>query len=339
MFKRLNNKLLLPIFLILLAVFLVVEYGGIGEEKAPIPSSLGRVDTNEVKRLIVRKGKDKGSYTLVKKEGDWKLKRKEQELNAKDRKVKQALSDLDGLSPQQLVARDSSKWGKYKVDGSGKRIEVEGEAKTLLTFHLGKMAVSRPDGGGKRRMMRRRKRPDIKFHVRQAGASKVYTVKGRPMMRFRRGSDPWIDGTLIDGPKMNWKQVTLRSADSSLTLSKEAGSWSAEKARMDSSAVQSYLTALSGMNTKELAEGVSSDALKEAALRLNIERKEKSPIEVKAYPAKRDTATSFYIESSLNPDMTFRDTDSSLYRKMIPGGSDAGTRTPKRPPVSASGPP
>ncbi len=322
MFKRLHSKALLPIFLILLVVFLILEYGGGKAEKGSIPNTLGSIDTSKVSRMIIHQEGKKEGIELVKTKDGWKMKKGNKSYPASEEKVENSLKRLKGLSPKELVSSDSNQWKKYKV-AQGRRIEVlHGKDDVGLHLYIGKMSVKKPNGkGGKRRMMRRR-RPAIEFNVRRAGEPNTYKVKGRPLMAFRRGHKSWIDKTLIEGDQKDWTKVAFRSADSSLTLRKEQDGWIAEGGNMDSASLRNYLRQLSGLSGNMIAEKTDLGSEK-ASIRSIIERKGKNAIRVKAYPAKKDTTTAFYFQSSINPELTFRAPDSSLFKKLIPGGSSS----------------
>ncbi|MFB6257385.1 MAG: DUF4340 domain-containing protein [Flavobacteriales bacterium] len=330
MFKRLSNKVLLPVFLLLLVVFLVLEYGGFGKVKPTIPSNLGQVDTSKVKALRVYKNGPSPLFELVKKKGEWKVKKDGKTYNAQGTSIERSLVDLSGLTPERLVTSDTAKWDQYRVGKNSRRIEVRGSEGTLLDLMVGKMSVSKQKGKGARAMMRRRRRPNIKFHVRPVEQKNVYKVKGRAMMRFRRGYQGWVDHSIIDGPQENWKELKLSSGDSSLTLKKKKDSWRSTGASMDSSAIQSYMNALAELEGRTFTPSAKAGSLKNVALQLQIKRQQKGAIRVKAYPAVKDTTTSYYIKSSMNPGLIFKDRDSSLYKKMIPGGTEEKAPSPKR---------
>ncbi len=200
MAKKLSNKNLLIAFVILLALVGGLKFLQDQDPEGTLKGKLVKpLDSGDVSRLEILPEFDTNNQViLVKKQGNWKLKRGEEFKALDPKRLKRALSHLyKELEADRLVSRDKKDWAKYKVDSSGSLLRIYKDGKLSDELVLGKMNFKNKNQASN--------------YVRNLDAKSVYAVeayldgslKGKPEDWLKgKGSSPGGKGI---SPKMRQK--------------------------------------------------------------------------------------------------------------------------------------
>ncbi len=284
MFRKFTNRQLL----IVLAGLAVLYVGAIslnsGSDRS-FQKNISAVDTAKVNKLIITPGGDKDPVSLQKSNDAWIVDLGNgQTATAAADGVESAVNSIMALEALQLVSRDEGKWGEFKVDTAGTRVQVMSGEESLLDIVLGRFEY---------------KQTGPMNYVRLSGEDEVYLVNGFLEMSFNKAADDWRDKKLVKSNQSEWSNITFSyPADSSFQLFKgEDNLWRlADSTALDAAKVSSFLSTVANLRGTKFVDAPSS------AYQMAIQfTGTGSALELKAFPK----ADGYVISSNQNPGAFF----------------------------------
>ena len=186
-----NKKrlLILAAILALLAGLAFWRHGG-WRETAPRAKSLFSFQANEVTQIQCRKNGQQ--TTLLKKDGRWFVREKEQEYRALGNIIEDLLKKLAVLQVDRVASRQKEKHALFEVDEEkGRRIKLIGKGgKVLADFFLGKQGADY-----------------MSDYLRLADSQEVLVTKQELSYLFRRSD--WRERRLFQAKVEDIRKLTL----------------------------------------------------------------------------------------------------------------------------------
>lgn len=298
MFKRFSNKQLIIVLGSLTVLYLLSLVLG-GKSERTFKKTISAIDTAKVN--LIRITPPNVSPVLLSRAGnEWTVQIDGGvQAPTSPGAVKSALASIAFLEAKQLVSRNEDKWGEYKVDTAGTRVEVLTGEKKSLDLVLGRFEY---------------KQTGMMSYVRENGSDETYLVNGFLESSFNRKADDWRNKTLLKGPQSEWMSITFTyPGDSSFQIIKAAdNTWMlSDSGALNTSEVNSWLSAAANTNGTAFSE---KPPVITAPLYQVTVQTTSGLVEVKAF---EDENNQFILTSSQNPGANFADATGDIVKKLF----------------------
>lgn len=306
--KKLNNKILLAILVVLVAVFVLSRMFRSPRLEANLRAELVAVDTAKVTSVRIATGGDDTKEIKLSKTGnDWVVTKGNKQYKTESSTVKSLLGALVSIEPQRMVSRKKEKWETYKVDEAGTHVSVWQNDDRLADFYVGKTGFNQSAGGYQGGFN------GAYTYVRLTDEEEVYTVDGFLESTFNRNADDFRDRAFLRINKNDVRKITFKyPADSGFVLAQRDSSWYIGQARADSTAVQNFLSQLSFKNLSAFADDFVASASPAASIVVDGTAGQLATID-----AWKKTDEEWVLRSSLQNDVLFSSTSSSVMKDLF----------------------
>lgn len=312
MIKKLGNKSLLLILVLLLAVFLIARYFSTRNGENTFKTAIiPHIDTNRMNGMaIFQKPTKTGKplpFIFTLKDKKWYVSQGQVTGPAQERAAQYMISQLEHISPDRLASNSEADWKDYNVtDSLGTRVVFLYDKDTALDVIVGRFSYI----------------PQQKqaiSYIRISGQKEVYAVDGFLSMNITEDFNAWRDKKIMPGDNYaSWTKLTFTyPADSGFVITKDSnGLWAFSNGKTpDSLAAVNIINDISNQNYGSFIDNFDSTG-KQPMYTLRIEGKDFSPVLIKAYPA--DTLNKYAIHSSLNASAYFSGSKGGMLNKVFP---------------------
>ncbi|MDP1622842.1 MAG: DUF4340 domain-containing protein [Bacteroidales bacterium] len=313
MFRKIDTKKLVFLFLILAILALIVFLRDRNQSDRTFKSELFSVDSASVTAIkIFPKGKNSDPLILEKTGKNWDIKINNKKYPADSAAVNNILTALAQVTAERVAASDRAAWKDLEItDSLGRRVVVE-QGKTIAAdFMVGKVSVSqRPAMQG----MVRNQGFSVKSHIRIAGDDHVYVVDGFLSMIFSDQPAQYRNRLICRfNPKEVTKLTFVYPGDSSFILSRSGNNWLVNGEKADSAKTVIYINSIANSTGAEFAD--DGDIPVTYPYSLRIEGTNMSPIEVTG--ATGPLNKMYYIRSSTNTSAIFGSGNATLFNQIF----------------------
>ncbi|PLX00612.1 MAG: hypothetical protein C0594_15510 [Marinilabiliales bacterium] len=246
MFRKINNKTLGIVFVLLLILVLAIYFFKDRQGERTFRSELVVVDTAQVTKIVLLpKALNGEDVVLLKGDDGWLVKNENGSYSADVNSVNTMLSEFSGMYPERVAARSKDKWADFQVDDStATRVKVFNEDKMLVDLMIGKFSYQQPQNPYQRQ-------GKMTSFVRICGEDETYAVDGFLSMEFNKTIDQLRNTTIINVDNSSVTSLDFTTRDeSSYRLRNEKGVWLVDGIQADSVTVQNYLASISRTNGK-----------------------------------------------------------------------------------------
>jgi len=318
MSRKINNRVLLIVFLALAAIFVITRFTSVGRPEQSLRSDLGEIDTASVTAMLIYPQAEQGGELRFEREGDgWTVTHEGNTANADSRNISSTLAELQALKAQQLVARSSERWSDYQVvDSLGTRVIVKEDNRTTMDLVVGRFQYQPPPQNSYNPYGQ--SRVSGKTYVRLHGEDEVYSVEGFLAMSLNQNFERWRDQSLT---RLNRGQVSRivydYPADSGFVAEKSNGGWMVAGLMADSASMATYLSRVSRKSHSQFKDGFQPPA--EPDFRVSFEGDNMQPQQVRAY---LQSDSMVVLNSSINQDSWFSAEMGSLFNDLFPSADE-----------------
>jgi hypothetical protein len=312
---KFNNRMLLVVFLILAAIFLITRFTSLGKSDRTLVTDITEIDTSQVSSILLYPKAEKGTMLEFRRKGAlWTVSREDLTVAADARSVMSTLGELMNLKTDQLVARSRESWPEYAVDDSlGSRVIVKEGKKTALDLVVGRFQYQPPpqnqynpygqsSGTGK-------------TYIRLSGEKEVYATDGYLAMSINQDFNRWRDQRVTQLNRARVSKIIFDyPADSGFVAERNDAGWMVAGIMADSASMAGYLNRVSRKTLREYADGFQPAG--DPDFRVSFEGDNMSPQQVRAYKQEGDKVV---LNSSINPDTWFRTGRSGVFSDLFPG--------------------
>ncbi|HXB12211.1 MAG TPA: DUF4340 domain-containing protein [Bacteroidia bacterium] len=311
MSKKIDNKKLLSILIILVGIYCLSRYiSSKRGENTFKPAIIPNIDTNKVGSIYIYGNKRKYPIHLHKESKQWMASWNDITSIAEQGSPRYMISQLRDISPDRLATDDVKQWTNYQVDSTGTRIVVLGVSKdTILDVIVGKFGFMPEQRQGM-------------SYVRINGQKEVYGVVGFLAMNIAQDFDSWRNRKIIFQDFHTYQKLTFTYAgDSSFSVERVKGSigkWHFEDGKeADSIATFNSLNSISRQNYGNFVNKFDTNN-STPLFTLKVEADPGGIAVIKAYPPPaNDTLDKYVITSSMDPGAYFSGYKSGLFNKLF----------------------
>jgi hypothetical protein len=312
MIKKLGNKALLLILVLLLAVFAIARYISNKRGENTFQTSIvPKIDSARMNGMVIfQKATKKGKplpYIFTRKGKDWYVSQGNVVSRAEPRAARYMISQLETISPDRLASNDPKDWKDLCVNDSlGTRVVFLYDKDTAIDLIVGRFSY----------MPKEKKSMSC---VRLSGHDEVYAVEGFLSMNITEDFDAWRDKKIMPGDYNTWNKLTFTYPHDSgfVLMNGKDDRWVfGDGSKPDSLAAVNLIKQISNQNYGSFVNNFDSSG-KQPVFTLQIEGAGFGPIVIKAFPA--DTANIYAINSTINPGSFFSGKQGGLVNKIFPG--------------------
>ncbi|MCX6246744.1 MAG: DUF4340 domain-containing protein [Bacteroidetes bacterium] len=312
--KKINNKILLAVFLILaiLAIIMIVVDNRKGERS--FREELFRIDSAAVTNITIHpKGMKSETIDLIKTGRTWEVKAGNRSYPADTMTVQRILQSLARVKAERVAATGRDGWkGLEMTDSLSTRVVVSQGKDVTADFRVGKISFNRnamSGYGGNQNV-------DVKSHIRVADDEKVYVVDGYLSMMFRDQPSAYRNRMVFRFNKADLAKLTfVYPGDSSFQLVKSGSRWLVNDKPADSAKVENWLNSIANCTSSDFADEKMQPVVFPFTCR--IEGNNMKTIEVKG--ACEESSKSYFIISTFNTSATFGGPNAYLFNQLFPG--------------------
>jgi len=285
MFRKINYKLLISVFVVLLALVVIVELLDFRKGNRTFKSDLVEVNAEDVTAIELYPKAVSGKLIRIFRENDaWKVESDGKVYNADSQGTSRMIMELNSVKPKSVAATGKERWKQFEVtDSLGTRVKLLSGNKVLADIIVGKFSFAQPN--------------TMTSYVRLNGDKAVYGVDGMLAMTFNRNLNSFRDKTIIKSNKTDWTRLTFSyPADSSFVLEKRDNKWMIGDMQADSAKVAQYFTRIANLTDGSFA---SEKPMIAPTHHLTIEGNNMMPkVDITGYYSDPEN---FVLESNQNP--------------------------------------
>lgn len=314
--KKLNNKTLIIILVVLVGIFAVVRIFRTPAQQSNLKKELVSIDTAKVTEIKLSPKTEPGEITFKREGTKWTVTKFGKEYNVDLGAASGLLSQLLNLEPEKMVSSKKEKWDEYQVGDSTTRVQafVDGdEVANLLIGRIGfnqspaQMQQQQFGGGG--------------FgggftYVRVADEDEVYTVDGFLESTFNRSLNDFRNKSLVRLKSEDITKVSCNYPDSGFVAELRNKKWWIADVMADSNKMRSYVNQFNFKNATTFADDFT--ASRPADLSLVVDGASGNLATIKAW--KRDT--DWVFESTQQPGVFFSSAGSAIFQTLFEGKKD-----------------
>lgn len=262
--KKVNNKILILVLLLLMVVFVSTRVFRSPARESNLNNDIFKVDTSRIKEVKLYTEADQWKEIQLIKTGakPWKVKRDTITSETESYPLNHLLNIITRLKPTRIVTRKKEKWKEYNVGDTAK-------VKVLIKDEMGKTSewyIGKEKGGT--------------TYMRVEGSDEVYGVDGYILDAFNKKFNDWRRRMFLRFDKEAITRVRFQyPADSSFVLEKKDKVWMIGTETADSVKVQDYLSKL---HVKDLTD-FADDFKPETTPDVVVEFEGKSEVKVKGW--------------------------------------------------------
>ena len=310
MIKKLGNKSLLLILIVLLAIFATARYFSTKNGENTFKTAIiPHIDSARMNGMVIFQKPTKTGkplpFIFTRKGKDWFVSQGNVTGRAEQRAANYMISQMEQIRPDRLASNDAKDWKQYDVNDSlGTRVVFLYDKDTALDVVVGRFSYIP-------------QQKQAMSYVRVAGQKEVYAVDGFLSMNITEDFNSWRDKKIIPGDYTAWTRLTFTyPADSGFTITKDSNNqWLCNGAKADSASASNIIKSIANQNYGTFIDNFDS-AGKQPLFTLRVEGKNIAAI-IKAYPA--DSADKYAISSTINPASFFSGNKTGMFSKVFPG--------------------
>jgi len=191
-------------------------------------------DSAAVDRLTIRSAS--AEVVLQKQAGKWMV-TSPYSYPADENLVLQAIGKGNNIQSKGVVSTNPQKQQLFQVDSSGTLVTIFERGTPRAAFHVGKPGPSYTE-----------------TYVRKEGSNEVHLGEGLFTYYFQRQPREWRDRTILKIDRLTVREVEMHYGDTTTVLAMKDSVWRVDTTRAADAMVQSYLSALTNLQTDEFVD-------------------------------------------------------------------------------------
>jgi hypothetical protein len=295
--KRFNNKILLIIFSVLVAAFVLTRLFRSPARESNLDLGALRIDTTNIDQVNILPVADGGKEIKLVKDGKvWKASRDNLSSSADKNRVSTMLAKLAAMKPERIVTRKQQKWNDYNVgDTTGTTVIALSNGIEVARLIIGKDQMS-------------------STFVRKDKEEEVYAVEGSIASSFNQKFNDWRDQTFLRVNVDDIKKITfVYPADSGFVLSKQDKKWLVNDTAADSTAATTYLNKLRLKKIEHFADSFNANTPPDVTMTIDAGT---TPLTIKAWQA---SPPGWILSSDVQPGVYFSDEGNQVSKDIFWG--------------------
>jgi hypothetical protein len=316
MFKKLNIKVLLILFVVLAGVVVIINLTG--KKERTFRSTVMEFDPELINGMKVHNPTYPDVIAVNKQDNEmWEVSSEGKSYRADKATIENMLSMLSELKTERIAATAEEKWEEFHVsDESGIRVELLSDEDVIVDIVIGKFSYKMLDQPAQgQQQFQQQQQAKMTSYLRHTDDEEVYAVEGILRMNFTSGIEFFRSKNLVGKRADEISKVSFEYPDQLFFIERNADGWMLDGQAADSLKTARFVQKLSGMRSSEFLDNIALGS-SVSEMHLTIEGVGFEPIEIDFYPA-ADTNIKYYVTSSFNPGSIFNGEKGKLMEKAI----------------------
>lgn len=312
--KKLNNKVLIIILLIVAGVFIITEFTG--NQERTFRQLIVEVDTVDVDQIVVVPKLGEGNQLTIRKQGNnWMLLSDGKQYSADKQKVEQILQAMVVLEPMRVAATSEDKWESYQVtDSLAPRVQFYSDGQLLSDVYIGKFTFVQSPNQQQNPYMQQQPQGTMVSFVRVNGEDEVYAVEGYLGMMIKTEPDHYRNKILCEINSEDITSVIFQYPNKKFSLFKQDSIWKVNGLLADSAKTVRYLNQFRRLSGGDFIHQPSDSQLRNS---FSVHLQGNNLVDVVLSGVPGDSLTAASIMSNLNEEGVFNADRSKLFEKVF----------------------
>lgn len=263
--KKLNNKILVVILVVLAALFVLSRVFRASSREGNLPKELVNVDTASVSEIRMYPNSEKNKEVRLLREGKtWTVKMDNRSAIVEKGNVLSAMMNVVHMKPLRLISKKKTKWDEFHVGDTSTQVKFMKGEEVVADLRVGKIGFNQQPGqqqfspGG------------IFTYVRLSNEDEVYTVEGFLESAFNRSYNDWRDKAFLRVKQNLVTKVSfIYPADSGFVLEKRDKKWWVNNVEADSTKAKNYISQFEFKNASDFADEFQPSGNAQAVIQIN----------------------------------------------------------------------
>jgi hypothetical protein len=301
-----NNKLLIILFVALLAVFGLTHFFSDKGNRSFKPEII-ETDSTTVTSIVLRPKADSLLESILTKEGDnWFLSKNSKKHAVSKAALSQFFEAVSQIKTTYIAAKSKDKWPEYELEeGKASRITIYAGKKVIADFFVGKFSINQ-------------QARQITSFIRLADKDDVFAIEGMAGMMLGQSANAFRDKRALELDIHAIESLNYEG-DAVYNVKKENGAWLLNGSEpLDSNKVRDFLMNLRQLSGDEFADGFSPETSQDKLLKtLTISGSNmKGPVVVRCW---QDTtmAKPYVVQSSQFPESFFASDTLRIFKRVF----------------------
>lgn len=297
-----NNKTLLIILCILLALFGLSKIGGKDKKNKSFDSNVFSIDTTTVQSIKIKTKFDKEPFEVKKNKGGWTVSNSKLSVPCSQKVVSALFNQVHNIVALRLAATKEDKWKEYEIDEAlGSSVEFFDSSKKLGALTIGRFKYNP------------QQQSMISFVRVPENGPAVYAVDGYLPLTMQTGFNGFRQKELVKINKDQVRSISLKGLNGNNKLTLNDGNWNSDGVVKDSIDVADWIKGIANLEGSEFAEDPSLVTSSPPIYELDIAGAEQ--VSIKIYNNKQGEKP-FVINSNLNEPSYFLSDSTGIYKKL-----------------------
>jgi hypothetical protein len=252
--KKLNNKTLIIILVVLVGIFAAVRIFRTPAQRSNLKKELVSLDTASVTQIKLIPKVDGTEITFKRQGSKWTVTKFGKEYNVDLNAATGLLSQLVGLKPQKMVSKKKEKWNDFQVGDSTTSVQVFAGSDEVANLKIGRIGFNQNPAQMQQQQYGGGGFGGAFTYVRVADEDEVYTVDGFLESTFNRSLNDFRNKTLIRLKSEDVTKISFNYPDSGFVAEKRDKKWWIGTVAADSNKMKAYLNQLSFKSATSFAD-------------------------------------------------------------------------------------
>jgi hypothetical protein len=309
--KKLNNKTLIIILVVLVGIFAAVRIFRTPAQRSNLKKELVSLDTASVTQIKLIPKVDGTEITFKRQGSKWTVTKFGKEYNVDLNAATGLLSQLVGLKPQKMVSKKKEKWNDFQVGDSTTSVQVFAGSDEVANLKIGRIGFNQNPAQMQQQQYGGGGFGGAFTYVRVADEDEVYTVDGFLESTFNRSLNDFRNKTLIRLKSADVTKISFNYPDSGFVAEKRDKKWWIGTVEADSNKMKTYLNHFSIKNATSFADDFAAN--RPADLNLVVNGATGMLATLQAWRREND----WVIATSQQPNVYFSSEGSGLFQTLF----------------------
>ncbi len=305
MSKKKNNRVLLIVFAVLLVAAGANQLIRSSKGERSFRKDIIDMKVNDIKKIsIFPKNSGNRNVEIERVDTVWKLKFDGKMFAADQQMINGIADELANMAPERLVVNRRDLWKEYDItDSAGVKVVIYGNKNQKTEITLGRFSYNQDT------------RKPTTF-IRVDNEQEVYAVEGYLSMTFNREINSLRDKNIYRGNQNDLTQIKFNyPADSSFTVTRDAGKWLLDGTPVDSARMAGYLNNVAYLVGSDFRDDIIPAAVPQETLKVVLNGQNMKPVVITGF---RDSKGSV-INSSENITSFFSGDQPAVFNMVFQG--------------------
>lgn len=262
--KKLNNKILIIVLLVLAGVFTLSRVFRASTRESNLRHELVNLDTAAVTEIKIYPNAEKNHEVKLIREGkNWSVQMDSRSAAVEQGAAHAAMNYFIHLKPLQMISKKKTKWKEFNVGDTSTQVKFMKGSEVLADVRIGRIGFNQQAGqqfnaGG------------VFTYVRLSDEQEVYSVEGFLESSFNKSFNDWRDKAFLRVKKDMITRVEFQyPADSGFVVEKKDKTWWVGEKVADSVKVKNFLSQLEYKNATTFADDFSPAGSANLSIQIN----------------------------------------------------------------------